>query len=74
MIEFGDLFDANLNPVKSPVYEPLKKEFASQEFKELLKSSPEGEHLNQYLSALPDSLELKKELVSFFENEGIIYQ
>lgn len=72
MIEFGDLFDANLNPVKSPVYEPLKKEFASQEFKELLKSSPEGEHLNQYLSALPDSLELKKELVSFFENEGII--
>ncbi len=27
MIEFGDLFDANLNPVTDPIYKPLEKEF-----------------------------------------------
>ena len=44
MIEFGDLFDANLNPVTDPIYKPLEKEFKAL-FKEFSKEdADEQEH------------------------------
>lgn len=85
MIEFGDLFNAKSNPVKNPVYKPLEKELKSL-FNEFSKENANNfrkhidsdkqvdydERIHQYYSALPDSSDLKDELVSFFKNEGII--
>mgnify|MGYP000777638087 FL=1 len=93
MIEFGDLFDANLNPVTDPIYKPLEKEFKAlfnefskedadeQEHPDEQKCHSEQNHpdaqdkyderISQYRSVVPDSSNLKEELISFFENEGI---
>lgn len=94
MIEFGDLFDANLNPVTDPIYKPLEKEFKAlfnefskedadeQEHPDEQKCHSEQNHpdaqdkyderISQYRSVVPDSSNLKEELISFFENEGIV--
>lgn len=78
-------FNAKSNPVKNPVYKPLEKELKSL-FNEFSKENANNfrkhidsdkqvdydERIHQYYSALPDSSDLKDELVSFFKNEGII--
>lgn len=78
MIEFGDLFDAKSNPVRNPVYKPLEKELKSL-FSEFSKENANNfikqvdadtlvdydERIHQYYAALPNSSNLKDELVSF---------